>query len=238
MIHSLRILAGIIEQMSLDTARESVILALDSLPAVTSRQRQAIASPGLPLKPWVIYLKGHPMIEKVAVFIDGANLLHGLSEDFDRIDVDFEALTNKLINGRSLTRVYYYTALPDQARDPERYTKQQKFLNAIQRKPYFSVVLGRLETRPGGFYVEKGVDIAIAIDLLDLAYHNTYDTAILITGDGDFSKAVEIIQRMGKHVENACTRACQSLPFAADLRPHHHSGQRIFDKLLEEITAS
>lgn len=150
------------------------------------------------------------MTEKVAIFIDGANLLHGLSEDYDRIDVDFEALTKKLLNGRSLTRVYYYTALPDQSRDPERYTRQQKFLNALQRKPYFSVVLGRLETRAGGIYVEKGVDVAITIDLLDLAFHNTYDTAILISGDGDFSRAVEIIQRMGKHVENACTRSCHS----------------------------
>ena len=150
------------------------------------------------------------MTERVAFFIDGANLLHGLSEDFKRIDVDFETLVNKLLGDRFLTRVYYYTALPDQGRDPARYTKQQKFLNALQRKPYFSVVLGRLEPRPGGFYVEKGVDIALAIDLLDLAFHKTYDTAVLITGDGDFSRAVEIVQRMGIHVENACPRSCQS----------------------------
>lgn len=150
------------------------------------------------------------MTERVAIFIDGANFLHGLTEDFHRINVDFEALVQKLLNGRYLTRVYYYTALPNQARDPERYTRLQKFLNAIQRKPYFSVVLGRLEMRPGNIYVEKGVDIALAIDLLDLAYHNTYDTAILITGDGDFSRAVEIVQRMGKHVENASPRSCLS----------------------------
>jgi uncharacterized LabA/DUF88 family protein len=150
------------------------------------------------------------MTERVAFFIDGANLLHGLSEECNRIDVDFEVLVHKLLNGRFLTRVYYYTALPDQSRDPDRYTKQQKFLNALQHKPYFSVVLGRLEKRQGGLYIEKGVDIALAIDLLDLAYHKTFDTAILITGDGDFSRAVEIVQRMGMHVENACPRSCLS----------------------------
>ena len=150
------------------------------------------------------------MTERVAIFIDGANLLHGLGQDFKRIDVDFEALTNKLLNGRALTRVYYYTALPSQQLNPDRYIKQQKFLNAIQKKPYFSVVLGRLEPRPGGLYVEKGVDVAMSIDLLDLAYHNTYDTAILITGDGDFAKAVLIVQRMGKHIENASPKSCLS----------------------------
>jgi uncharacterized LabA/DUF88 family protein len=150
------------------------------------------------------------MTERVAVFIDGANLLHGLGEDFNRIDVDFELLVNKLVQGRMLTRTYYYTALPDQSRDPDRYTRQQKFINALHRKPYFTVVLGRLEPRQGGYYVEKGVDIAIAIDMLDLAYQNTYDTAILITGDGDFSRAVQIVQRIGKHVENASPRSCLS----------------------------
>lgn len=120
-------------------------------------------------------------------------------------------MVNKLLCGRLLTRVYYYTALPDQSRDAERYRKQQKFLDALSKKPYFTVVLGRLEARQNGaYYVEKGVDIAIAIDMLDLSYHNTYDTAILISGDGDFSRAVEIVQRMGRHVENATTYSCRS----------------------------
>lgn len=150
------------------------------------------------------------MSEHVAVFVDGANLLHGLRQDFNRIDVDFEALVAKLVGDRALTRTYYYTALPDQGRDPERYTKQQKFLNALQRKPYFSVVLGRLVSRPGGLYVEKGVDVALAVDMLDLAFHNSYETGIIISGDGDFSNAVQIVQRMGKHVENASPRSCLS----------------------------
>ncbi|OGT97596.1 MAG: hypothetical protein A2X80_10005 [Geobacteraceae bacterium GWB2_52_12] len=144
-------------------------------------------------------------MEKVAVFIDGANMFHGLKTDFSRIDIDYEKLVNKLVSGRQLTRVYYYSALPNQQRDPERYSRQQKFLNALDRKPYFKVVLGRLEPRPGGLYVEKGVDIALAIDMVDLAYNDIYDTAILISGDGDFSKAVEVIQRRGKHVENVGT---------------------------------
>jgi uncharacterized LabA/DUF88 family protein len=149
-------------------------------------------------------------MENVVIFIDGANLLHGLSDDFDRIDVDFELLAQKLVGDRRLSRVYYYTALPNQNRDKERYQKSQKFLNALNKKPYFKVVLGRLETRPNGIYVEKGVDIALAVDMLDLAYHNIYDTAVIISGDGDFSKAVEVVQRMGKHIENASTRSCLS----------------------------
>jgi uncharacterized LabA/DUF88 family protein len=149
-------------------------------------------------------------MENVVIFIDGANLLHGLSDDFDRINLDFELVVQKLVGERRLARVYYYTALPDQNRDKERYQKSQKFLNALSKKPYFKVVLGRLEIRANGNYVEKGVDICLAIDMLDLAYHGIYDTAIIISGDGDFSKAVEVVQRMGKHVENASTKSCLS----------------------------
>ncbi len=150
-------------------------------------------------------------MERVTIFIDGANLLHGLSKDHSRIDLDFEKLVNKLINSRSLVRVYYYTAMPDQASDPIKYQRQQKFINALQRKNYFKVVLGRLEKRPNGGIVEKGVDISIAIDMLDLAYQHVYDTAILISGDGDFAHAVEIVERLGVHVENATTKSCSSM---------------------------
>lgn len=51
--------------------------------------------------------------------------------------------------------------------------------------------------------MEKGVDIDLATDMLRLAYNNAYDTAIIVTGDGDFVSAVKGVKDMGKHVENA-----------------------------------
>lgn len=149
------------------------------------------------------------MDERVVIFIDGSNLLHGLKQDFNRIDIDFVKLVKKLVNFRYLVRVYYYSALPDQKIDPERYKKQQQFLDALQRKDYFNVVLGRLERRDQT-YVEKGVDISLAVDMLDLAFTNVYDTAIIISGDGDFAHAVEVAKRLGKHVENVSTHSCLS----------------------------
>jgi len=142
------------------------------------------------------------MDERVMIFIDGANLFHALKDDFDNLGLDFEQLANKLVGDRKLIRSYYYTALPDQRLHAERYAKQQGFLDALREKPYFSVVLGRLEPR-GNTYVEKGVDISLAVDMLQMAFSNAYDTTILISGDGDLARVVELVQRMGKHVENA-----------------------------------
>ncbi len=149
------------------------------------------------------------MSERVVVFIDGQNLFMALMDDFKNPNIDFEKLVHKLVDDRKLIRVYYYTALPDQKKDPEQYRKQQGFLDALRDKPYFAVRQGRLVPR-GNSYVEKGVDIYLAVDMLEMGYNNAYDTAILISGDGDMSRAVEVVKRQGKHVENAITKKSQS----------------------------
>jgi len=46
----------------------------------------------------------------------------------------------------------------------------------------------------------KGVDIALATDLLSNAHRNNFDVAILASGDGDFLPVVEEVQRLGKAV--------------------------------------
>ena len=58
--------------------------------------------------------------------------------------------------------------------------------------------------------MEKGVDIKIATDMLQLAWKNLYTTGILVSGDGDFSYAVQTVKNMGKYVEVACFESNQS----------------------------
>jgi uncharacterized protein (TIGR00288 family) len=49
--------------------------------------------------------------------------------------------------------------------------------------------------------IEKKVDINIAIDVVSLAYEDAYDTAVMVTGDGDFLPVVKKIKDLGKDVE-------------------------------------
>jgi len=152
------------------------------------------------------------MSERVTFFIDGTNLYFGLIKDLQRLDLDFQKLVQKLLNGRTLSRVYYYAVAPNQEQailetEVERYKRQLKFLDALRRLPYFEVFLGRLVLHNGS-YIEKGVAVALAVDMLDL--QNTYETAVLISGDSDFCRAVQVVKRAGKHVENATTRTLSS----------------------------
>lgn len=139
--------------------------------------------------------------ERVAIFIDGSNLYHCLQNDHGKASIDYQKLVEALRGDRKLMRAYYYNAQQDQTTDAGK--AQQKFFNYLHSVPYFQVKLGRLESRPGGAVVEKGVDIALAVDILELAYCDAYDTAILVSGDADFAIVVEAVKRRGKHVENA-----------------------------------
>lgn len=169
-------------------------------------------------------------MERVTIFIDGSNFYHGLKANNCSTKIDFHKLS-KLLTGqqRSLIRTYYYNAAYNQGDNPSEYANQLRFLTGLRRTPYLAVRLGRLEKRTTQIdqeklkealgdkltrrfieifgkeitsYVEKGVDIAIAVDMLKFAYSDSYDTAILISGDGDFVSALEEVQNLGKHVEN------------------------------------
>ncbi len=150
-----------------------------------------------------------PEQERVAIFIDGSNFYHSLKHTFfirDNVDfkaVGFSSLINKILAGRLLIGVYYYNAPLDWSRNPDIYSKQQRFFEDLKKLPGWHVVLCRLRKDKDGKYTVKGDDIHLAVDMVSLAYENAFDTAILISGDGDFVPAVERLKKLGKQVENA-----------------------------------
>ncbi len=48
--------------------------------------------------------------------------------------------------------------------------------------------------------VEKAVDVMLAVDLVTFAERNEFDSAYLLSADGDFTPAVTAAQRLGKKV--------------------------------------
>ena len=140
--------------------------------------------------------------ELVAIFIDGSNFYRMLESNKGRHDIDFQKFGSKLVGDRKLLRIYYYAAQVDQFKGLERYKEQQKFFYGLHHTPYLELRLGRLVTH-GDVEVEKGVDVRLATDMLKLAWTNAYDTAILVSHDGDFADAVLAVKESGKHVECA-----------------------------------
>ena len=153
-------------------------------------------------------MKNKSCDERVIIFIDGSNLYHivkNLLPDKKANDFNFERFTNHLSGDRKLVRVYYYNVPLDRRKDEESYIKQQRFFDKIQRIPKFIFVLCRMQKkRINGklTYEAKEDDIHLAVDMVKLAYNDAYDTAILVSSDGDFVPAVQAVIERGKIVEN------------------------------------
>lgn len=146
------------------------------------------------------------MRERVALFIDGSNLYNGMRENLSNTRVNLQALIKQLLGSRELFRTYYYNAPLTDDYDTDLREGQQRFFESLRRIPYVTVRLGRLHRRHDGSLVEKGIDVAIAVESLSLAFEDAYDTAILVSGDSDYIELVEAVKRKGKHIECAMFR--------------------------------
>ena len=147
--------------------------------------------------------------EKAIIFIDGSNhynIVKNLVRNTKRMfDFNFEIFIKKITKNKELIRTYYYTAPLDWKKNKETYFKQQKFFEKLRKIPNFKLTLCRMQkVRIDGkiIYQVKEDDIHLAVDMVKLAYNNVYDTAILVSSDGDFVPAIQAVQEIGKRVEN------------------------------------
>ena len=142
------------------------------------------------------------MHDRVAIFIDGSNLYHSLKNNFKRVDLNFAEFTKKLCGSRRLIRTYYYNVLQDANQRVEGQREQQDFLETLRKTPYLELRLGTTKLSQG-IPVERGIDVMLATDLLYFAANNSYDIAILVSGDSDFGYTLQVVKDMGKHIEVA-----------------------------------
>jgi len=146
--------------------------------------------------------------EKIIIFIDGSNLYHLIKKMFPKKkqkDFDFGKFIDKISGKEKIIRIYYYNCALDISHNFEAYAKQQRFFEKLRRIPSFKLILCRMQKvkiEGKTIYQVKEDDIHLAVDMVKLAYNNAYDTAILVSSDGDFVPAINAVQEIGKKVEN------------------------------------
>ena len=144
------------------------------------------------------------------VFIDGSNLHWGIKsyneDNKTNLKIDYTKFIPILVKDRTLVRTMYYCSKPVPPTQPG----QVKFFDYL-RGIGIQVLDKPLKTRTDRDtqqtrYVEKGVDVALATDLIGMAWENAYDVAVIVSGDADFAGAVSKVMSKGKNVEIASFR--------------------------------
>lgn len=149
------------------------------------------------------------MKKRISIYIDGANFYYGLKTinlRYSDIFFDFEKFVMEIIKDNELINVYYYNAPLKENLNKQVYWNQISLFNRLKKIPKFNVILCKRQKRFKGqeeeYYIIKGDDINLALDMLRDACKDRYDQAILISGDGDFKPLIQYVKKEGKEVVN------------------------------------
>ena len=150
--------------------------------------------------------------ERTALFIDGSNL-YATARALG-FDIDYKRLLEMFTEEVRLIRAFYYTAMLED----QEYSPLRPLLDWLDYNGYTMVTKPTKEfTDSAGHRRLKGnMDIELAIDVMEMA--ETLNHIILFSGDGDFRRLVEAVQRKGLRVTVVSTIRSQPPMIADELR--------------------
>ncbi len=150
--------------------------------------------------------------EKIALFIDGANL-YAAAKALG-FDIDYKRLLDEFRSKGYLLRAYYYTALVED----QEYSSIRPLIDWLDYNGY------KVVTKPvkeffdasGRRKIKGNMDIELAVDAMEII--EQIDHMVLFSGDGDFRRLVEAVQRRGRKVSVVSSLSTQPAMIADELR--------------------
>jgi len=134
-------------------------------------------------------------VERLSVFVDGANMYYAQK----RLGwfIDFRKVLGFLRDrGFVLSEAYYYTGgdLQSKGRDGAFHEYLMHSGYTVRTKAIKQMV----DDATGEIVEKANLDIELVIDMFNTL--NLYDTCLLMSGDGDFERALEVVRSRGKRV--------------------------------------
>ena len=154
--------------------------------------------------------------ERVAVFVDGANLYHAIKSYYRGV-LDYGVLLGAAVAGRKLLRATFYIVEKHEAEEGGSggASGARSFVYNLNRFGYkvrSKPLVAHETVTPDGekLVTHKGDwDMGIVVDMVRLADHA--DAYVLVSGDGDYVEAVEYLQsEKGLRVEVISAAQCTS----------------------------
>lgn len=150
--------------------------------------------------------------ERIGLFIDGSNL-YAAAKALN-FDIDYKRLLELFAAKGHLIRAFYYTALIED----QEYSPIRPLIDWLDYNGYTMVTKPTKEFTDafGQRKIKGNMDIELAIDVMEMAEH--LDHVVLFSGDGDFRRLVEAIQRRGVRVTIVSTIRSKPPMVADELR--------------------
>lgn len=132
--------------------------------------------------------------EKTAIFIDGSNL-YAAAKALE-FDIDYKSLLKWITSRGRMVRAFYYTALFED----QEYSPIRPLVDWLDYNGYSMVTKPTREftDAQGRKKIKGNMDIELAVDMMEMA--DKVDHIMLFSGDGDFKRLIEAVQRKGVRV--------------------------------------
>lgn len=131
--------------------------------------------------------------ERIVIYLDNSNIFNGFKKY--KIKADYEKLKIVMSQGRNLVKIILYEGVFYPVNP-----NKLKWYNDLKNISNYEIETS-FDKRTSSEVIEKKIDVKIAIDMVSDAYENVYDTAVLVSGDGDFLPVVQKLKKIGKEVE-------------------------------------
>jgi len=150
--------------------------------------------------------------DRFAIMIDGPNFYQ--SARALGLDIDYRSLLDTFAQSARLVRASYYTALLDD----QDYSPIRPLVDWLDYNGYNVVTKPLKEfTDAAGRRKFKGnMQIELAVDAMEISQH--LDHIVLLSGDGEFCRLIEALQRKGLRVTVVSTIRTEPPMVAGELR--------------------
>lgn len=151
-------------------------------------------------------------MQRTYIYIDGFNLYYRGIKNTPYKWLDLKALCLKILDKtHKIEKIKYFTALVSGKVDPQKPIKQQTYIRALEKHiSEFSVHYGHFLSNPAWAVLanptekqkfvqiikteEKGSDVNLAVHLLNDAWLNKYDCAVIISNDSDLVESINLVK--------------------------------------------
>ncbi len=150
------------------------------------------------------------------IYIDGFNFYYRAVKNTPYKWSDLKALSSCLLAPHhKILAIKYFTAPVSGKADPSQPVRQMRYLNALKKHiPEFQYIFGKFQINKHRLPLvsnpnkkvavfkpeEKGSDVNLAVHLLNDAWENRFDCAVIVSNDSDLAEAMRLTRKLGKKI--------------------------------------